>query len=84
MPFFLRARRAALLEPAKASAGFSDKRRASLPRLRVLDLELNHTNVRMSWWWKQERASYFEGCEWHEDETSDRARQLAEAEEAWW
>ena len=68
MPFFLRARRAAELNPSAASTGLRDRRVLSLPPLRVSALEQNATNVRMSWFWKRERLPYFEGCEWHPDE----------------
>lgn len=62
MPFFLRARRAALLQPGRASPGIG----ASLPPLRVADLEANVGNLRSRWPWKQ--AGYFENSEWFAEE----------------
>ena len=64
MPFFLRGRRVALLEPAIASPGLDNERVYSLPPLRVLDLEMNVGNLRMDWFWKRERRRYFHGIEW--------------------
>jgi isopenicillin N synthase-like dioxygenase len=66
MPFFLRARRMAYLDPACASCGSADERILALPRLRVSDLERNVGNVRSSWFWK--RLHYFAGCEWHAEQ----------------
>ncbi|KAL1503882.1 hypothetical protein AB1Y20_012345 [Prymnesium parvum] len=68
MPFFLRARRAAVLEPQAASPHITDPRVRSLPPLRVSDLEANVRNVRMSWFWKQDGMGYYDCCEWHPDE----------------
>lgn len=55
MPFFLRARRAAVLQPALASPGVAAAR--GLPSLSVCDLEEDEGGVRQRWSWK--RARYF-------------------------
>ena len=61
-----------MLDPTAAAGGdapapTSDTHAIGLPALRVVDLEMNVGNVRMSWPWKQKRLRYFEGCEWHPD-----------------
>ncbi len=58
-PFFLRGRQAAMLRAEPPSA--------SLPPLRVSDLEFNAGNIRSQWSWK--RDEYFVGQEWHAPET---------------
>jgi len=61
-PFFLRARRGALLHSERQGT-LSHGAGRSLPALLVTDLEHNAGNLRASWPWK--RTPYYEGSEWH-------------------